>query len=373
MQSFNFVVNAIASVNAFVLFSFLMFRKNNSLPNQAIAIIMLVPALYFANSMLMLNQQGWQFYPVFFIVQFLAILYTPSVSTYVYALLGKSLKKLLPIYIVAGLIGVIPIYLGVQFMGWTVSEQQLFFEKLIKGPYPISVTIYSIIFYSFQQIIFIYLLVVVLKAKHKALGYHSNLDKTKHHYLQNFMTLLVVFNFLIVVLYLVFDILFVEYTLLPLIIGTIYTYIVYYAFKSNTVYTKEGYKIHLKTATEIEHDSVDEDDSKEEQQTKEIISEIDKALHIDGLLRDPQLSINKLAGHINKSVKSVSRTINTEMQSNFYDLVNSKRVEESKKLLQSKKEYTIEGVAYEVGFNSRASFYRAFKKYAGTTPTDYTK
>jgi len=36
-------------------------------------------------------------------------------------------------------------------------------------------------------------------------------------------------------------------------------------------------------------------------------------------------------------------------------------------------ETTIEYVAYESGFNSRASFYRAFKKHTGITPTEFLR
>jgi len=32
---------------------------------------------------------------------------------------------------------------------------------------------------------------------------------------------------------------------------------------------------------------------------------------------------------------------------------------------------TIEGLAFDVGYNSRSAFYRAFKKYTDLTPTEY--
>lgn len=46
-----------------------------------------------------------------------------------------------------------------------------------------------------------------------------------------------------------------------------------------------------------------------------------------------------------------------EMNKNFFDLINEKRVEKAKELLCNKiNTLTIEVIAYEAGFNNRASF-----------------
>lgn len=50
-------------------------------------------------------------------------------------------------------------------------------------------------------------------------------------------------------------------------------------------------------------------------------------------------------------------------------LINEKRVERAKVLVGNKiNQMTIEAIAYEAGFNRRASFYRAFKKCTSLTP-----
>ncbi|WP_376786417.1 helix-turn-helix domain-containing protein [Chryseobacterium arthrosphaerae] len=42
-------------------------------------------------------------------------------------------------------------------------------------------------------------------------------------------------------------------------------------------------------------------------------------------------------------------------------------------MLKDQPQLTVLEILYEVGFNSRSSFYTAFKKETGVNPTDYRK
>ena len=58
---------------------------------------------------------------------------------------------------------------------------------------------------------------------------------------------------------------------------------------------------------------------------------------------------------------------------NFYEFVNIHRVEEVKALMKDpenrgQKNYEL---AYDAGFNSKASFYRIFKQFTNQTPSEY--
>lgn len=69
----------------------------------------------------------------------------------------------------------------------------------------------------------------------------------------------------------------------------------------------------------------------------------------------------------------LSDQINQEMKMNFYEFVNQYRVEEFKERVVSS-EYshlTFLAIALDVGFNSKASFNRIFKKQTGMTPSQY--
>jgi AraC-like DNA-binding protein len=89
----------------------------------------------------------------------------------------------------------------------------------------------------------------------------------------------------------------------------------------------------------------------------------------DLVYRDPNLSLWDLAKHIGVTSAYVSQTLNTTIGSNFFDYINSWRVRDAVEQLQNSDE-TILVITYDVGFNSRSSFYKAFKREMGTTPSE---
>lgn len=84
------------------------------------------------------------------------------------------------------------------------------------------------------------------------------------------------------------------------------------------------------------------------------------------------LKISELADSLSVPYYQLSQTINDEFLVSFYDFVNKYRVEEAKKLLvEDGRNHKILAVAYEVGFNSKATFNRVFKKFTGLTPSGF--
>ncbi|SHG95299.1 helix-turn-helix domain-containing protein [Flagellimonas flava] len=84
------------------------------------------------------------------------------------------------------------------------------------------------------------------------------------------------------------------------------------------------------------------------------------------------LRLDDLAKKLNLSRNHTSQIINQHFNLSFFDFVNKYRVEAAKKLLtQTEEKATIAQIAYDVGFNNRASFYKAFKKFEKQNPTQY--
>jgi AraC-like DNA-binding protein len=111
----------------------------------------------------------------------------------------------------------------------------------------------------------------------------------------------------------------------------------------------------------------------QDSKTGEIVVRINAAMEQDKLYQEPELTLQNLADKLNFPSYQVSQAINDGMKKNFYDLVNSYRVEEAKRLLLDSKNrnYTILSVGFEAGFNSKTTFNTVFKKFTGLTPTDF--
>ncbi len=90
---------------------------------------------------------------------------------------------------------------------------------------------------------------------------------------------------------------------------------------------------------------------------------------------NPEYRLNDLAQSVNRSLHNVSQVINERTGKSFSDFINRYRVEYAKELLidNKKMNFTILAIAYEVGFNSKTSFYNSFKKETGLTPTQFKK
>ena len=110
--------------------------------------------------------------------------------------------------------------------------------------------------------------------------------------------------------------------------------------------------------------------SKEKSLEKVIFEELKNKIKENRYFTDPDLNLNKLSAKLNISPRELSRMINIESQQNFNDFLNEFRICYFKNLLQHD-ELSIEGMAYESGFKSKTSFYRAFKKSTGQTPLQY--
>jgi len=90
---------------------------------------------------------------------------------------------------------------------------------------------------------------------------------------------------------------------------------------------------------------------------------------------NPALTIHDLSEKIELPVYQLSKTINKAFHKNFFEFVNSYRIDEfkTKVCLKEFKNYTILGIALECGFNSKSAFNRIFKEQTGFTPGEFRK
>ncbi|MEO0572251.1 MAG: helix-turn-helix domain-containing protein [Bacteroidota bacterium] len=102
-----------------------------------------------------------------------------------------------------------------------------------------------------------------------------------------------------------------------------------------------------------------------------IKEKINHALEGDKLYRNNEIGLGELANYIQQDRYKVSEVINTYYAMNFYALLNNYRINEAKHLLVSNPVLSVKAIMYEVGFNSKNSFYLAFKRDTGLCPNDF--
>jgi AraC-like DNA-binding protein len=88
---------------------------------------------------------------------------------------------------------------------------------------------------------------------------------------------------------------------------------------------------------------------------------------------DPSLNLKLMADQVGINIHELSLVLNQGFGKNFYTYINELRTNEAVRLLKTG-HYArgdMQEVAIRSGFNSRTTFYAAFKKIKGQPPASY--
>ncbi len=104
-------------------------------------------------------------------------------------------------------------------------------------------------------------------------------------------------------------------------------------------------------------------------------NQLELILATEKVFRNERLNVETLAKHLKWTPKELSFVINKGYGKNFNDFINEFRIEDFKTRIQKgeNESFTIISIAYDAGFNSKSSFYRAFKKATNQTPKEFLR
>jgi AraC-like DNA-binding protein len=133
-------------------------------------------------------------------------------------------------------------------------------------------------------------------------------------------------------------------------------------------YKKDGLKIHV-SKNNLEKLSKKMSNSQGQDIEKILLIKLDE----EDIYLDASMTLKQLAIDLNVTSENLSMVVNQKFDMGFRDLINTYRINHIKKLLSDNKrsDLTILDLALDSGFNSQASFYRAFKKFEGISPKAY--
>ena len=108
---------------------------------------------------------------------------------------------------------------------------------------------------------------------------------------------------------------------------------------------------------------------------KNTISTLEYLMKEELLYLNPYLKLSDIIKQTEIPQKTISAVLNQHLHKSFNEYINSYRVEHFKsRLLEDNVEkFTITGIAFECGFNSQATFQRAFKAHTNQSPSEFRK
>ncbi|HMM11959.1 MAG TPA: helix-turn-helix transcriptional regulator [Bacteroidales bacterium] len=212
---------------------------------------------------------------------------------------------------------------------------------------------------------------VQLRRHRKALErYFGNLDQKDPLWLRHLLIGAVIFYAAISLLYIT-DYLFnlMPYGSLQItgyLFAAVYTiYLGYHGFRQGDVFTQANVEVALETL-------VGETPGEPAPEQKEVLA-LQSLMDREKPYTNPELTLAQLARAAGMTPARLSALLNRQLGMNFFEFVNRQRVEEF--MLQSQTEegrkFSLMGIAYNCGFNSKPTFNRVFRSLTGKTPSEW--
>ncbi|MEQ9309252.1 MAG: helix-turn-helix domain-containing protein [Balneolaceae bacterium] len=104
------------------------------------------------------------------------------------------------------------------------------------------------------------------------------------------------------------------------------------------------------------------------------LKRIQTAIVKNGMYRNPELNLKQLSFYTDIPEKTLSFIFKHYHNKGFNQYINEFRIQEAFNALKDgSKNFSIEGIALDAGFSSRATFYRTFKQITGKSPNEVLK
>lgn len=334
-NSILFFISTLGWFNGVILsVYFLFFIKNKSLSNRLLGVLLLCLSLRIGKSVI------WYFYPqlpvIFILLGLCVCLFIgPLLFLYIKTSLHQSPKLSTLEKGILGLISIVAIVL-LTFFSTDLDLWRSYFVKIIYGQWLFSVLGAG------------YLLIPILKKeKYQSFKPHSK------------WMLGVYFSNLMIVLFYAMS--FLKILNVAYISGAIaFSFIIYLNFlivlyrkKTSDLFNSEKYlnkKIEPAEATTL-------------------IQRLEEIIEKEEIYANPALKLSDLANLMDISAHQLSQLLNDNLQKSFSTYLTEFRIKKSCELIASGVNLKIEAIGYEVGFQSKSTFFAAFKKITGTTPS----
>ena len=151
-----------------------------------------------------------------------------------------------------------------------------------------------------------------------------------------------------------------------------------YRLMEDRIMLRESLKSELRLNTknlELVNASIEIINNNQTEKQHELFNKINAYILEQKKYLDPYMSLESLSEELNMSSGHLSSLINKYSNMHFSDYINDYRVKQVKKIIidETYAHYTIVAIGLESGFNSKSTFYAAFKKFTNLSPIQFKK
>lgn len=159
------------------------------------------------------------------------------------------------------------------------------------------------------------------------------------------------------------------YTALTIIIY----FLGYYGIKQKPILSTENPIFQIETAPSLKPKYANS--SLKDGEKEKLIQRLTNSMDNEKPYLNESLTLKELADKLETTPNNLSQIINEKFSKNFYEFINEYRINEVKSLLSDPKyaHYSMIGIAFDCGFNSKSTFNSVFKQITGKTPSEFKK
>ncbi|MBB6332113.1 AraC-like DNA-binding protein [Chryseobacterium sediminis] len=143
----------------------------------------------------------------------------------------------------------------------------------------------------------------------------------------------------------------------------VFSFVLYVNFL--ILFNKKYQQLPVKEATKYSNKKISGE------QADSFVSRLERLMSAEELYKNPNLKLNDLASRMNISTHQLSQLLNDNLGKSFATCINEYRINEACEKIENGSYLKIEEIGYEVGFNSKSTFFSTFKKIKNTTPLLY--
>ena len=351
------------SIGFMGLFSFIMInvRKNGDLiSNLLISFFLLLHSLYIIHLCLVISKYNFKFPHSLYFLKPLFLLYIPLVYFYFKRVIEKyQFKKIDLLHIIPFLI--VFMYLIPVYSLSSEEKLNILFNKVgvFDGFFKIIIYVKIILFFLYSFLIF---------KIFKKLSVNNNKSK----FIENIWQKIIVFSFFF---YAIIYTVSIENSLdlkilhsQVFLISMIVSYIAYLTYVKPNIFNKISFSKNC-------FDSKYKKSGLTESFSLELKEQVIKVFHYEKIFKDSSLSLAMLAEKTGTTRHNVSQVINEHFGMSFFRFVNKYRIDETISILNNDphRNLNIVDILYDVGFNNKVTFNKAFKAELKMTPSQYIK